>query len=160
MRPFGVLPRLTVLVLFLSPLTFAQSTGHRHGKKINAGPSHSSSRNTSSELVRLAKKLRAGGATVAVTREKVSQPFFFVPGRIMKINGEPVQVFEYRTISAANADARRVSADGSTIGAHKPMWMATPHFFKSGKLIVLYIGGNPTIVELLRTTLGSQFAGG
>ena len=78
----------------------------------------------------------------------------------MKINGEAVQIFEYSTPSAANADAKLVSADGTTIGISKPTWMAPPYFFKSGKLIVLYVGGNQTIVELLRTALGNQFAGG
>lgn len=78
----------------------------------------------------------------------------------MKINGEAVQVFQYRSPSAANADAKRVSADGSTIGTSKPMWMAIPHFFKSGKLIVLYVGGNETILDPLLTSLGAQFAGG
>jgi hypothetical protein len=78
-----------------------------------------------------------------------------VAGRIININGEALQVFEYATPSAADADARRVSADGTTIGTSKPTWMATPHFFKSGKLIVLYIGRNKTIVDLLRTALVS-----
>ncbi|MGI9067074.1 MAG: hypothetical protein ACR2HX_11820 [Pyrinomonadaceae bacterium] len=53
-----------------------------------------------------------------------------------------------------------MSSDGTTIGTSKPTWMATPHFFKTGKLIVLYVGGNQTILELLRTALGGQFAGG
>ena len=77
----------------------------------------------------------------------------------MKISGEALQVFEYARASAADADASRVSGDGTTIGTSKPTWMATPHFFKSGKLIVLYVGGNQTVVDLLRTALGNQFAG-
>ncbi|MBA2702435.1 MAG: hypothetical protein H0U60_01100 [Blastocatellia bacterium] len=81
-------------------------------------------------------------------------------GRVTNINGESVQVFEYATNSAAEADARRVSADGTTIGTSKPTWMAPPHFFRSGKLIVLYVGANQTIVNLLRATVGNQFAGG
>lgn len=152
---------LTVMVVTLAvaSLTLAQAIRHPQGKKARTGHSHSSSRTTSSELARLIQKLRASGATVALTNERVSQPFFSVRGRIMKINGEAVQVFEYRSPSAANADAKRVSADGSTIGASKPMWMATPHFFKSGKFIVLYVGRNQTILDLLRTSLGEQFAG-
>ena len=31
--------------------------------------------------------------------------------------------------------------------------------FKSGKLIVLYISENQTVLDVLRTTLGNQFAG-
>lgn len=148
-----------VLLLFTASLTFGQATRHRHGSKARPAHTYSSSKTRSSDLVRLTQKLRAHGATVALTKEKVRQPFFSVAGRIININGEALQVFEYRTPSAANADASRVSADGRTIGTSKPTWMATPHFFKSGKLIVLYVGGNQTIVDLLGTTLGNQFAG-
>lgn len=155
-----MLIKVIVLVLVLASVTFGQSIRHRQGKKVRTGHSHSSSKTTSSELLQLAQKLRAHGPTVVLTKEKISQPFFSVRGRIIKIDGEALQVFEYATPSAADADASRVSADGTTIGTSKPAWMATPHFFKSGKLIVLYIGGNQTIVDILRTALGNQFAGG
>ena len=83
-----------------------------------------------------------------------------MPARVININGESVQVFGYATKAAAEADASRVTADGTTIGTSKPTWIATPHFFRSGKLIVLYLGSNQDIVDLLQTTLGNQFAGG
>ncbi len=150
--------RLIPLLLVSASLISGQS-GHIHRRAKATNP-HSSSKTKSSELVRLTKKLRAQGATVAMTKEKISQPFFSVAGRIIKINGEAVQVFEFATVSSADADASRVSADGTTIGTIKPSWIDTPHFFKSGKLILLYIGGNQTIVDLLRTALGNQFAGG
>ena len=78
---------------------------------------------------------------------------------MININGEALQVFEYATPARANTDARQVSADGTTIGTSKPTWMASPHFFKRGKMIVLYIGENQTVSDVLRTTLGNQFAG-
>ena len=155
-----MLLKLIVLLLVTASLTFGQSARHRHRNKARPAHPQSSSRTASSELVRLTENLRAHGGTVALTKEKISQPFFSVAGRIIKINGEALQVFEYATPSAADADASRVSADGTTIGTSKPTWMATPHFFKSGKLIVLYIGGNQAILDLLRTALGNQFAGG
>ena len=40
------------------------------------------------------------------------------------------------------------------------MWMATPHFFKSGKLIVLYLGDDVEVMTLLTGLLGPQFAWG
>ena len=155
-----MLVKLIVLLLVTASSTFLQSARHRHRPKARPAPPYSFSRTKSSELFRLTEKLRAHGATVVLTKEKVSQPFFSVPGRIIKINGEALQVFEYAMPSAADAEARRVSADGNTIGTSKPTWMAAPHFFQSGKLIVLYIGGNQTIVDLLRKALGNQFAGG
>jgi hypothetical protein len=38
--------------------------------------------------------------------------------------------------------------------------MAPPHFFRSGKLIVLYVGANESILKVLQASLGAQFAGG
>ena len=152
--------RLIVIFLFAASLTLGQSVHHRHRARASARRPHPVVTARSSELVRLAGKLRAQGATVALTGEKVTQPFFSVSGRIIKINGEALQVLEYASPSAADAEASRVSADGTTIGTSKPTWMATPHFFKSGKVIVLYIGGNQTTINLLRTVLGNQFAGG
>lgn len=152
---------LKLLVLF--PLTafatLGQSPQHRHLNSARTGHSYSFSKTKPSELVRLAQKLRARGLTVVLTKEKISQPFFSVPGRIMKINVEAVQVFEYGTTAAANANAREVSADGGTIGTSKPSWIASPHFFKSGRLIVLYVGEDQSIIDVLRLALGNQFAG-
>ena len=56
-------------------------------------------------------------------------------------------------------DADQVASDGSSIGGQVMMWMATPHFYKSGKLIVLYVGDEAAITTLLAGALGPQFAG-
>jgi hypothetical protein len=149
-----LLMKLILLMLVTAPLTFGQSARHRHRNR--AKSTHSSSRTKASELVRLTEKLLALGATVAVANERVSQPFFSVPGRVTNINGAAVQVFEYSTPSAADVQASRVSADGAMIGTSKPSWMATPHFFKNGKLIVLYVGRNQTIVDLPRKAFGQS----
>ena len=152
--------KLIFLLFFTTALAFGQSAPQRHPNKRQPTNRASSSRTKSSKLVRLTEKLRSQGATVTVTKERVSQPFFSPAARVINIDGEALQVFEYATTSAANAAASKVSADGTTIGTTQPSWMATPHFFRSGKLIVLYVGGNQTIVALLHRTLGNQFAGG
>lgn len=98
--------------------------------------------------------------TVRSSKERVRQPFFSVSGRIIMVNNEGLQVFEYPTQVAAANEAERVSQDGMTIGSSKPSWMAPPHFFKRGTLIVIYVGNNQTILNILKATLGGQFAGG
>jgi hypothetical protein len=112
------------------------------------------------EYRRLIGMLRAQGASVRSTGEKVRQPFFSVPGRILKVNNEAIQVFEYSKIAITESQAKRVSPDGKTIGNSKPSWMSTPHFFKSQKLIVIYVGDDQTILKILQAALGNQFAGG
>ena len=69
-------------------------------------------------------------------------------------------MFEYSNAATAESQAKLVSPDGTTIGNSKPSWMATPHFFKSQKLIVIYIGDDKTILRILQGALGDQFAGG
>ena len=112
------------------------------------------------EYARLIGKLRAQGALVKSTNERVRQPFFLVSGRIIKVNNENIQVFEYSNPATTDSQAKRVSPDGKTIGNSKPSWMSTPHFFKSQKLIVIYVGDDQTVLRILQAELGNQFAGG
>jgi hypothetical protein len=114
----------------------------------------------SKDLLNLIKDLRARSATVKLSNERVSQPFFSTPGRVLYVDGENVWVFSYRTLTAANHDVSKVSRDGMTIGNSKPSWLGTPHFFRRPKLIVLYLGDNPAVLDVLKQTVGIQFAGG
>lgn len=110
------------------------------------------------DQVSLIDALRAGGAEVELG-EPVEQTFFSVAGQILKINGEDVQVFEYESAEAMEADAAQVAPDGSSIGTSMVTWVATPHFFKSGRMLVLYVGDDATILDLLESAMGEQFAG-
>jgi hypothetical protein len=102
--------------------------------------------------------LRRSGATVELGG-LVSQPFFSVGGQIVRVNGEDVQVFVYADEASARADASRVSADGSQIGTSILTWVAPPHFYRSGRVVALYVGSTGQIQSLLENLLGPQFAG-
>jgi hypothetical protein len=110
------------------------------------------------DLGSLSKALRAAGATVE-GGDTVEQPFFSVTGQILKINGADVQVFEYKSAELMEADAAQVSADGGSVGTSMVSWMATPYFFKTGRVLVLYVGDDAAILDLLKSVLGEQFAG-
>lgn len=154
---------LTILVLLflVAPLYVG---GTKSQRKMSSSTARRASavqvRTRVSEYSNLITKLRVQGATAHSSDERVSQPFFSVAGRIVNINGEGIQVFEYARASALNMEAKRVSSDGMTIGGSKPSWMAPPHFFKRGKLIVIYVGNNQTILNILKDAVGEQFAGG
>jgi len=90
---------------------------------------------------------------------EIEQPFFSVTGFSIQVNGASVQVFEYSTAEDAEADASLVSTDGSSIGTSMPFWVDVPHFYYKEKIIVLYVGDDSAIEELLESVLGSQFAG-
>jgi len=106
----------------------------------------------------LIEALRAGKATVELG-ETVEQAFFTVKGQIIKVNSADVQVFEYASASEMEAEAKLVAADGGSIGTNMVMWMAAPHFFKSGRMLVLYVGDDSAVLGLLKGALGQQFAG-
>jgi hypothetical protein len=38
-------------------------------------------------------------------------------------------------------------------------WVAPPHFFQQGCVIVLYVGSDEEMISLLASVLGPQFAG-
>jgi hypothetical protein len=105
-----------------------------------------------------ADALESAGATVGREGE-IDQPFFSVPGQVITINGESVQVFEYADTGQADAEADQVAPDGSSIGTTMTSWIGPPHFYRAGRLIVLYVGEDQSVIELLETFLGPQFAG-
>lgn len=90
---------------------------------------------------------------------KIEQPFFSTPGEVILVDGEAVQVFEYPDSDQAAAEAAQVAPDGSSIGTSMVSWIGPPHFFQSGKLIVIYVGENQPLIEHLESILGPQFAG-
>ncbi|HKZ85309.1 MAG TPA: hypothetical protein VJ793_16865 [Anaerolineae bacterium] len=102
--------------------------------------------------------LRTGGATVE-SAGAVSQPFFSVAGRVIRVEGADVQIFEYENEEMTEADAAKISPDGSSIGTSMVTWVSTPHFYKAGKLIVLYVGDDAGVIAALDAALGAEFAG-
>jgi len=110
------------------------------------------------DYVSLIDHLRAAGATV-VPVGPVTQPFFAVTGQSITVNGEQVQVYEYANEETASVDAAHISSDGGTVGNALVDWTAPPHFYKTGKLLVLYLGTNSSVMNVVSMTLGPQFAG-
>ena len=103
--------------------------------------------------------LQAAGATAEVG-DMITQDFFTAEGQFVTINGtEGIQVFEYENGEAMENDASQVAPDGGSIGTSMVNWVDSPHFYKSGRIIVLYIGNNETVLGLLETVMGKQFAG-
>ena len=153
---WAILSLLLSCFLCLGP----RAEAHPIGPQAYQDNSRVSETRAPKEYARLMGKLRAQRAQVKSANERVRQPFFLVSGRIIKVNKENIQVFEYSNPATTESQAKRVSPDGKTIGNSKPSWMSTPHFFKSQKLIVIYIGDDKTILRILQDALGEQFAGG
>jgi hypothetical protein len=110
----------------------------------------------------LVEALRAGGATVEPAGS-LAQPFFSVEGQALKVNSSDVQVFEYESERTAETEAAGIAIDGGSAstadGVSLISGLATPHFYRSGKLIVIYVGDEAALSGLLEGVLGEQFAG-
>lgn len=91
--------------------------------------------------------------------DSVEQAFFSIIGDFVNFEGGSVQVFEYDSPETMESDAVLVDADGGSIGTTMVDWIATPHFYKKGRLLALYIGDDAEALRLLETVLGPQFAG-
>jgi hypothetical protein len=120
------------------------------------GPDHAAPLSTNT----LTTALQAQGASVvrgpSLPRE--SHPYFSVNGQVLVVNNGDVTVFEYPTIAARDKDVAQVSPSGTPIGSAEILWVAPPSFFRSGVLIVLYVGGDAAVLRPLEAVLGGPFA--
>ena len=102
--------------------------------------------------------LEAAGMAAEVG-DTVIQDFFTPEGQIIRVNDQDLQVFEYETVDEMESEAAQVAPDGGSVGTSMMMWMDSPHFYKTGRIIVLYIGSDQNTLDLLQKVIGSQFAG-
>ena len=105
--------------------------------------------------------------TSIVEEGEVDEEFFDIEGRSVTVNGSAIEVYEYANVEDMESEASCVSPDGFGITkergdmvVHKGVsWINPPHFYKAGRIIVIYIGDNDSIISLLENALGKQFAG-
>lgn len=109
--------------------------------------------------------LKAGGFTVRPEgRTKLPASLLAVPGQQVRIDGRQASVFEYPTENAFDKVRSAIRPRGDQIptgdgGLAIINWNA-PHFYGSGKLLVLYFGDSQRTLNALDLLLGPQFAGG
>ena len=135
------------------------STAHEFGAFAGGEDSTVSHGGPVEDYVSLIDSLRAAGAEVEPDGP-MSQVFLSVAGQIIRVNGEDVQVYEYPDEATADADVAQIPPDGTSFRTVMVTWIAPPHFFRTGRLIVLYVGSNTDVLTALESVLGPQFAGG
>ncbi len=118
----------------------------------------SSIENSVLDKIRLIDSLMNAGSSVEPGGE-IEQPFFTVPGQFVSVNGIDIQVFEYNSEEELKEDADKVEPDGGSVDTTMISWIAPAHFFKNGRVLVLYMGEDQSLIDLLTDTLGEQFAG-
>ena len=108
--------------------------------------------------VSLVDTLRGQGLTVEPTGP-ITQPFFPIPGQILHVNGQDIQVFEFESPSSRESHEQEISADGMSVGQTLIQWIDPPHFFAKGKILVLYVGKEGPLLQQLEQAMGKQVAG-
>ena len=113
--------------------------------------------------------LARAGATVEELGGPSESPIgFSVGGPRVAVNGGLIQVYQFPDGRAADTEAGYVSPDGYNItvplGGDRSMsthsgWLAPPHYYKKGRVILRYVGDNMVVLEVLEAVLGPQFAG-
>lgn len=105
----------------------------------------------------LVRAFRDAGATVGSDPSVTGSPFS-VPVQGIVVNGGTVRVFEYATAGAADQDAAQVSPNGSTIGLSQIHWVEPPHFYRKDAFILLYLGGDASVLAAMERVCGPQFS--
>jgi hypothetical protein len=122
---------------------------------------------TAPDTASVVDSLRVAGA--AVTERPSSDGVSFLHGtpQHLLVNGQDVWIYEYPAPALAEVDASGISADGSTFhtgigpfgSAAVVDYVAPPHFYKTGRVIALYVGRDTGTLRLLRQVFGPPFAG-
>lgn len=116
----------------------------------------------------LVNRLRAAGATVETQGTAGDTYGLHGRGRALLVNAARVEVYEYSDAAGAEADAQHISADGTTFrwqgsfGSEHVVtvdFVAPPHWYRAGRILVLYVGADASIGALLEQQLGQPFAG-
>lgn len=113
------------------------------------------------DIASLEARLRAEGAQIEMG-STIKHPFLAVPGQIVTVNGQDIEVFQYANAQALANDTRTIDPDGciGTVGGGMlDPWTAPPHFFKSEGVMVIYLGSDAKMLQLLTGIMGKQFAG-
>jgi hypothetical protein len=110
------------------------------------------------------QSLDAAGFTVR-DGERTQGGLLSAPSQTAFIDGVKVSTFEYPSEKAMDDVRSSISPDGYSVptrtgGIALVEWVATPHFYGVGKLLVLYVGDERRTLRALDLLLGRQFAGG
>lgn len=110
-------------------------------------------------LADLIGDLVTAGARVAPQPGRIVKPYLSAGGVVVTVDGQPVQVFEYDSVSALDDDVDGLAPDASSIDGLPLTWQAPPHFWRRGTVLAVAATDDATLVGQLSQALGQPFAG-
>jgi hypothetical protein len=107
----------------------------------------------------LVAALEALGAEVEELGEvPEDMEIFDAETQVLDVNGEEIQVFDFDSAEEAETMASLVAPEAGTVGDVDVEWADTTHFFRSGSLLVFYVGDDEAMTTLLEGLMGVEFA--
>jgi hypothetical protein len=107
----------------------------------------------------LVEALEGLGSSVEESGE-VDQPFFDVDARMIQVDGQTVEVFEFPDEASRETASGTIEPNASSIGTMIPEWVDVPHIWARGRIIVLYVGQDQSVIDRLTSVLGQPIATG
>jgi len=114
---------------------------------------------TTGSATDIMRSLQAQGAVVGVGSVPIEQSFTSVPGEVLIVDNQEIQVFEYADVTAATAVASAVYYGNSPGWEQFMLTTDVAHLYQIGNVLLLYTGSEPTITRLLEMAFGEREIG-
>ncbi len=105
------------------------------------------------DLADVIDALSGVGATVEQGGRVPAMPFS-VPGQRLAVDAFEIAVREYADATVRAAEEGTIAMNGWSVNNTPVEWIASPHYWSLGRVIVLYVGDDPTAIDLLDNALG------
>lgn len=100
----------------------------------------------------------ASAGVPAQPGERASGMPFSVPRRPVDVGTFEIAVYEYDDPATRVAEEATIAMEGWSVN-HTPVeWVATPHYWSRGRVIVLYLGDDHSVIDFLSQVLGPEVA--
>lgn len=93
--------------------------------------------------------------TVEQTDQTVLHPFFRVPGQLVQVNGQDLQVFVYTDATTRKSDSARISADGTMIAGEIVEWPAKPWFASNENVLTVLLSNDSRLAGRVERAIGA-----
>lgn len=111
----------------------------------------------SDSLDKFITHLNGSGVEIEVG-EVIEVPYLSSIGKVVRVNGEEIQVYQYSDPKSRQADSDTISSDGTIKGQVKISLTSQPIFWAHEDLLVIYLGSNPQIIDLISFSLGKPIS--
>ncbi len=91
--------------------------------------------------------------------EKIASPLFEPLGYAIRVQRDEIQTYAYGSASKAEEAMEKIDNNGMPKDQPGWQWEDTPHFFRNGHFIAIYLGKDPKVTAALEEILGPQIAG-